>query len=79
LTDKSLLTFQKIDYLQVDRKYNASDLNRLFAENTERRIRILQGLYLRTTKRKEGGGKPKLEIGIENMILIFEQAMTVPT
>jgi len=78
LTSKSLLTFQKIGHLQVDRKYNARDLNRLFTEHTERGIGILQGLYLRTT-RKEGGGKSKLEIGSETEILTFEQPMTLLT
>jgi hypothetical protein len=78
LTGKSLLTFQKIDHLQVDRKYNARDLDRLFAEHTDRGIGILQGLYLRTTK-KEGGGKSKLKIGFETKILIFEKPMTVLT
>jgi hypothetical protein len=78
LTVKSLLTFQKIDHLQVDRKYNARHLNRLFAERSERGIGILQR-SLPADDKNEGGGKSKLEIGFETMILIFEQPMTVLT
>jgi hypothetical protein len=78
LTGKSLLTFQKIDHLQVDKKYNARDLNFLFAEHTELGIGTLQGLYLQMT-RKEGGGKSKLETGFKTKILLLEQPMTVLT
>jgi hypothetical protein len=77
LTGESLLPFQKIDHLKVDRKYNVRDLYRLFAEHTEQAIGILQGLYLQTTK--IGGGKSMLLIGFETMTLIFQQPMTVLT